>query len=145
MEKIFIDTNILIYATLENDPRFKRSLDLLTADYGASGECFISVQNLAEMYPNLTGSKMLHPDSPGTARDKIISIALLPSLTVLPVTAEIQRKALDLCRNYGVVKQGYFDMQIVASMIHYGITILLTENVSDFTHITEIEVRSPFQ
>jgi predicted nucleic acid-binding protein len=63
--RILIDTNILIYATLENDSRFARSREVLLAQ--DDRERFVSVQNLAEMYPNLTGPKMEKPDDPATA------------------------------------------------------------------------------
>ena len=49
---------------------------------------FVSVQNLAEMYPNLTGPKNQPPDSPVMARDKIRSLSRLRGLTVLPLTLE---------------------------------------------------------
>jgi predicted nucleic acid-binding protein len=67
--RVLIDTNILIYATLENDARFARSRELLLEP--SDQERFISVQNLAEMYPNLTGPKMEQPDDPSIARAKI--------------------------------------------------------------------------
>ena len=144
MKNFFIDTNILIYATLKQDPRFEASQRLLLGKENTAAKGFISVQNLAEMYPNLTGPKMSIPDTPPLARAKILSLASLPSLTVLPVTLEIQRRALELCERYGVLKQRYFDMQIVASMVIYGISILYTENVTGFQQITEIEARKPF-
>ena len=45
--RVLIDTNVLIYATLEDDPRFARSRRLLLSP--GDGERFVSVQNLAEM------------------------------------------------------------------------------------------------
>ena len=68
--RILLDTNVLIYATLEGDSRSALSRDLLLAD-GLPMERYISVQNLAEMYPNLTGPKTTPPDKPETARRKI--------------------------------------------------------------------------
>ena len=82
------------------------------------------------MYPNLTGPKMEIPDSPAVARKKILSIAELPALTVLPVTLEIQREALALCERHAVRKQRYFDMQIAATMIRNDIGTILTENTA---------------
>jgi predicted nucleic acid-binding protein len=144
MEKVFIDTNILIYATLEGDRRFKKSNELLTGQGNEQGMLFVSVQNLAEMYPNLTGPKMSIPDTPALARSKILSIAALPTLTVLPITLEIQREALTLCERYGVLKQRYFDMQIVAAMLSYEIYTLFTENTANFEEISEITTINPF-
>jgi predicted nucleic acid-binding protein len=140
--RVLIDTNVLIYATLENDPRSKRSRALLTAP--EEGERFTSVQNLAEMYPNLTGPKMELPDTPAVARAKIQSIASLPGLQVLPLTGDVQSVALELCEKYGITRQHYYDAQIAATMCVHGIRILVTENDRDFAAMTEIRAVNPF-
>jgi predicted nucleic acid-binding protein len=142
--KVLIDTNVLIYATLEGDHRCGASQKLLLDDRDDGVERFVSVQNLAEMYPNLTGSKMSFPDSPALARKKIESIASLSTIHVLPLTADIQRIALELCEKYNIRKQKYFDMQLVATMVVYGISTLFTENISDFTEFEELQIVNPF-
>jgi predicted nucleic acid-binding protein len=140
--RVLIDTNILIYATLENDPRSERSRALLlTAD---ERERYTSVQNLAEMYPNLTGPRMKRPDEPSVARAKIQSIASLPNLQLLPLTGDVQSVALELCEKYGITRQRYYDAQVAATMIVNGIRTLLTENAADFKDITEIRAVNPF-
>ena len=136
--RFLVDTNVLIYATLEDDPRFGRSRDLLLAPGG--GERFVSVQNLAEMYPNLTGPKMEHPDPPSVARAKIQSVASLPTLQVLPLTGDVQSIALELCEKYGITRQRYYDAQLAATMIVHDIRTLVTENTHDFKDMTEIRV-----
>ena len=141
-ERVLIDTNILIYATLENDPRSERSRELLLAKGGQ--DRFTSVQNLAEMYPNLTGPKMEQPDDPAIARAKIQSIASLPSVQVLPLTGDVQSVALELCEKYGITRQRYYDAQIAATMVVHGIRTLLTENAGDFKDMTEIRAVNPF-
>jgi len=140
--RVLIDTNILIYATLENDHRFERSRELLIAEVGY--ERYVSVQNLAEMYPNLTGPKMEPPDEPSVAKAKIQSIGSLPGLRVLPLTGDIQSIALELCEKHGIVRQRYYDAQLAATMIVHGIRTLLTENESDFKDMTEIQAVNPF-
>jgi predicted nucleic acid-binding protein len=141
--RVLIDTNVLIYATLENDPRSERSRALLTDP--KERERFTSVQNLAEMYPNLTGPKMELPDTPALARAKIQSIASLPGLEVLPLTGDIQSIALELCEKYGITRQHYYDAQIAATMRVHGIRTLLTENDRDFAAMTEIRAVNPFK
>jgi Predicted nucleic acid-binding protein, contains PIN domain len=141
-ERVLIDTNILIYATLENDPRSERSRELLLGKGGQ--DRFTSVQNLAEMYPNLTGPKMERPDDPAIARAKIQSIASLPSVQVLPLTGDVQSVALELCEKYGITRQRYYDAQIAATMVVHGIRTLLTENAGDFKDMTEIRAVNPF-
>jgi len=140
--RVLLDTNVLIYATLEEDPRFERSRDLLVGT--GRGERYVSVQNLAEMYPNLTGPKMQPPDAPAAARAKILSIASLPTLQVLPLTGDVQAIALELCEKYGITRQRYFDAQLVATMMAHGIRTLLTENDRDFKDMSEIQAVNPF-
>jgi predicted nucleic acid-binding protein len=61
--RVLVDTNVLIYATLAVDPRHEKSREALALRHRAEVELFVSVQNLAEMYPNLTGPKNQPPDS----------------------------------------------------------------------------------
>ena len=140
--RVLIDTNVLIYATLENDPRSERSRELLLAK--GEQDRFTSVQNLAEMYPNLTGPKMERPDGPAIARAKIQSIASLPGIQVLPLTGDVQSVALELCEKYGITRQRYYDAQIAATMVVHGIRTLLTENDGDFRGMTEIRAVNPY-
>jgi hypothetical protein len=56
---------------------------------------------------------------------KILSIAELSHLTVLPITLEIPREALNLCQRHGIVTKRYFDMQLVATMLTNGIKMIL--------------------
>ncbi len=140
--RILIDTNILIYATLKNDKRYEicKNIIINLKDI----KRFVSVQNLSEMYPNLTGPKMTIPDTPDIALIKITSIANLPKIQVLPLTFNIQQTALNLCKKYNIVKQQYYDLQLVATMIEYDIPIIITENYNDFKNITEIKAIFPF-
>ena len=141
--KMLLDTNVLIYATLQNDPRSAAAREILIAPSDAVERC-ISVQNLAEMYPNLTGPRTQPPDSPQIAAAKIASVALLRTIHVLPLTSDIVRLALELCEKYGVTRQRYFDFQLVATMVAYAVPTLVTENSADFTGVTEIRVVNPF-
>lgn len=84
--RVLVDTNVLIYATLAGDPRHDSAGQVLELRHRPGVDLFVSVQNLAEMYPNLTGPKNQPPDSPTLARDKILSLSRLRGLTVLPLT-----------------------------------------------------------
>ncbi len=142
--RYLIDTNVLIYATLEHDPRHKRALEVIERGQESFCEAFVSVQNLSEMYPNLTGPKTQPPDPPEVARGKIASIGRLHFLEVLPVTYEIVDKALELCERYNVRRQNYFDMQLVATLLVHEIPTIVTENSDDFSFVAEITAVNPF-
>jgi predicted nucleic acid-binding protein len=142
--RVLVDTNVLIYATVSGDPRHNRAKEVLALRQEPGVELFISVQNLAEMYPNLTGPKNQPPDSPALARDKIRALSRLRGLTVLPMTIETVQSALDLCVEGGVIRQAYFDCQLVALMLREHIPVILTENTKDFANIPGITSLNPF-
>lgn len=143
--RALLDTNILIYATLAADPRHEMARLFLAQRQRPEIELFISVQNLAEMYPNLTGPKNKPPDSPELAREKIRSLARLRGLIILPLTVETTHLALDLCVEGGTTRQDYFDRQLAALMIRENIPVILTENTADFAGIAHITPINPFE
>ena len=104
----------------------------------------VSVQNLAEMYPNLTGPKRKPSHSPRLARRKIESIVRLRFVQLIPVDDSVILKTLELCEDYGVRRQDYFDMQIVAAMLMNNVPTLATENAADFRVVKEIRTVNPF-
>lgn len=142
--RFLVDSNVLIYCTLRNDPRHARAGEVLAARLLPGREMFISSQNLAEMYPNLTGPKTQPPDTPELARAKISSIAGLDRCTVLPITRSVVEKTLELCERHQVTRQRYFDFQLVALMELEGIPTIVTENAKDFLSIPGIKVINPF-
>lgn len=142
--RILVDTNVLIYATLKADPRHDKAQQVLARRHLPDVEMFISVQNLAEMYPNLTGPRNHPPDTPSLARDKILSLSRLRGLTVLPLTLEGVHHTLDLCVEGGVTRQRYYDRQLAALMLRESIPIIVTENVKDFASIEGITAVNPF-
>lgn len=142
--RVLVDTNVLIYATLAADPRHRRAQEILALRHRDGVEMFISVQNLAEMYPNLTGPKNQPPDSPAVAQEKIQAISRLRGLTVLPLTLESVHGALELCVAGGITRQKYFDQQLAALMQRENIPIILTENDKDFKDMEGITPINPF-
>ena len=142
--RVLVDTNVLIYATLTADPRHTEAREVLALRQRPTVELFVSVQNLAEMYPNLTGPKNQPPDSPAVAREKIRSLSRLRGLNVLPLTLESIYQALDLCVVGNITRQQYFDRQLSALMLREGIPTIITENTKDFCDINGITAINPF-
>ena len=140
-----LDTNVLVYATLAADPRHARAKALLLgAGATPRPSVFVSAQNLAEMWPTLTGPRTDPPDAPGIAAAKIESVASLPHVTVLSVDRDTVRIALRLAAGRAVTRQRYFDVQVAAVMLQNGVRRLYTENLADFRDIDGIEAVNPF-
>ncbi len=142
--RALVDTNVLIYATLTADPRHERAKAVLALRQRKGVELFISVQSLAEMYPNLTGPKNQPPDTPTVARDKIRALSRLRGLTVLPLTVGTVQSALEMCVKCGVTRQSYFDSQLAATMLGENISVIFTENTKNFSDIAGITPLNPF-
>jgi predicted nucleic acid-binding protein len=142
--RFLIDTNVLIYATLPAELRYPAARNVLEQAYKTPGRAFISAQNLAEMYPTLTGPRTQPPDSPYVARRKIAVMGRLCAVEVLPLTFDVVSGALALCERQGVTRQRYYDMQLVATMRLYDIPVIVTENRKDFEGIADITALNPF-
>lgn len=142
--RFLIDTNVLIYASLSGDSRAEIARSTIEIGRRANCEAFVSVQNLAEMYPNLTGPKTDPPDTPAEASEKIRRLAVLPYVQILPVTFAAVQLALVLTDRYQVRRQKYFDMQLAATLLLNDVATIVTENEVDFTAIPDIRVVNPF-
>jgi predicted nucleic acid-binding protein len=141
----WIDSNVLMYSTLASDPRYARAREVLEWRLIPGNRAFISVQNLSEMYPNLTGPKTQPPDSPAQARAKIAAIAALSALTIVPITRSVVEKALEISERLGLTRQTYYDAQIAAAMGGAGVTQIVTENAGDFKNIPGLRAIQPFE
>ncbi|MCC7493112.1 MAG: PIN domain-containing protein [Fimbriimonadaceae bacterium] len=126
---VFVDTNVLVYATLANAPRHRAAVSALEAHLGQPR--WISRQVLREYLAVLT-----RPASDGSAvplATVLEQVELLQRAFV--VADEDARVGTELCRLVATVpvagKQVH-DTIIVATMLVHGIGLLLTNNVEDF-------------
>jgi predicted nucleic acid-binding protein len=128
----FFDTNVLIYAVAQGDPRSARAEELL-----ASGGT-ISVQILNE-FVSVARRKILMP-----WRDVIGVLdafrVLCPS--PLPITIEMHRAALKIAERHGY---GIYDALVVAAALEAGCSILYSEDFQDGQTIHgQLTIRNPF-
>lgn len=142
--RCLIDTNILLYAFKKDDRRHPRSLSILEQAQSGDIQAVVSVQNLAELYPNLTGPKSVPPDPPQIAVEKIRRLLAAPFIEVVNITQTTIILALEFCQRYRIKKQNYFDAQLVAIMIENEIPTIITENKKDFQIFKDISAISPF-
>jgi predicted nucleic acid-binding protein len=128
----FFDSNVLIYAVAQGDPRNARAEELL-----ASGG-MISVQILNE-FVSVARRKILMP-----WRDVIGALdafrVLCPS--PLPITIEMHRAALKIAEQHGY---GIYDALVVAAALEAGCAILYSEDFQDGQTIErQLTIRNPF-
>ncbi len=134
MKKVFLDTNIIVYA---NDPRDakkrSRAIECITRvmDDGAG---VVSTQVLQE-YAAIAHAK-LHQD-----QDLILAqLLLLESLEVVLIRPAIIRRALELQWRYRI---DYWDASILAAAEHARCTVLLSEDLNPGRLYANVRVENP--
>lgn len=129
----FLDTNVLLYASLQPDPRSEVARDLL-ARRGT-----ISVQVLNE-FANVARRK-LHRTWPdiGTALTAIRVLCPPP----LPLTLATHEAALEIAAGTGYQ---LYDALIIASALEAGCAALFSEDLHDGQVINgRLTIRNPFK
>lgn len=130
-ERVFIDTNVLIYV-LSSDTAKAERVERLFADGGT-----ISIQVLNEM-ANVMRRKLgmeWHE-----AQDVLSMVRSL--FAVIPNTIEIHDKGLDLAQRHSL---SIYDAMIVAAALDTECTILWSEDMQHGFRIETLEIRNPFR
>jgi predicted nucleic acid-binding protein len=130
--KAFFDTNVLIYALAEDDPRSAQAEELL-----ASGGV-LNVQILNE-FVSVARRKILMSWSDVTEALDAFRI-LCPS--PLPITIETHEAALKIAETYGY---NIYAALVVSAALEAGCTTLYSEDLQDGQVIDgRITIRNPF-
>jgi len=131
-DKAFFDTNVFVYAIIQDDPRSDHAEELI-----AQGGT-VSVQVLSEFAAVARRTKMPWVE----IRQALGGIkALCPD--PLPITLDTQGEAIAIAERYGYK---IYDALIVASALEARCTILYSEDMQDGQVIqSKLTVRNPFR
>ena len=138
-EGAFVDTNVLVYASLAQSPLHDAAIAALNALRDEGTRLWVSRQVLREYAAVLTRSQAT------TLQDPIATaIADIRAFETLFQIAEdgpaVTAQLLDLMDNVPVGGKQIHDANIVATMLAHDLNRLLTHNVKDFrrfsAHIT---------
>ena len=130
--KVFFDTNVLIYAVTERDPRTAQAEELL-----ASGGV-LSVQVLNE-FVSVARRKIAMPWSDVTQALDAFRI-LCPS--PLPITVETHDAAVRIAATHGY---HIFDALVIAAALEAGCQTLYSDDFQDGQTIAgQLTIRNPF-
>lgn len=138
MRRIFIDTNILIFATFANSPLNKDALAIIKNLSNSGAELVISSQVLREYTCNMTA----HNYALRAAIER--NIVRFQQMTVLYDTPAVFQRWNLLVQQYIVSGRAVYDCNIVATMLEHGVTEILTHNVKDFTRYSALLTVIPF-
>lgn len=138
-DRVFVDTNVLIYSTFEdydNDKHIKclKAID----DHAAAGKFLcISPQILREFFAVSTNKKIFK--KPLTCKQAAKKIKeFMDVFTMIYETEDTMHSLLALLEKHPIIRQKIHDMNIIATMKDNGVSHLMTFNRDDFKGIKEI-------
>jgi predicted nucleic acid-binding protein len=132
-DRVFIDTNILIYLYSEDEPEKRRkSIELLDANSPV-----ISTQVINEFVNTLRRKFSFEYDAIYGAIQELAGI-----FTVIPQSMETIVSAIQMAKRYGY---SYFDSLIIASALESNCEILYTEDLQHSQLIEDrLTITNPF-
>ncbi len=136
-ERVFVDTNVLVYAHDLDAGRKRAIAAAVLKDLWATRRGVLSTQVLQEFYVNVT-RKIPTPLEPRVAREVVRSYTVWPVAT--PSVVEIVR-ASELEELH---KLSFWDALIVVAAHHIGAARLLSENLNPGQRIEGVLVENPF-
>jgi predicted nucleic acid-binding protein len=136
-DRVFVDTNVLIYAyDIDAGEKHGRAKGLLAGLWEADGG-IISTQVLQEFYVNVT-AKIPTPIAPARARGVLSAYRAWQveqsSLDTILFASELQERH----------QLSFWDAMIVAAASNGGAETLLTEDLNHGQVIEGVRVRNPF-
>ncbi|MFH1738542.1 MAG: PIN domain-containing protein [bacterium] len=130
-DPIFVDTNVLVYASIEESPFHESALRSIQHYYEAGVEMWVSYQVLREYLAVLTRPDALRIPQPISATVTDIQ-HFRKRFRMAGESAQILENLLALIQEVPVKGKQIHDANIVATMMTHRIRRLLTHNTSDF-------------
>lgn len=131
VEPVFIDTNILVYASTVRSPLHQVARQALQERYDSGAELWISRQILREYLATLTRSQSFTDPLPVETLLEEIQV-YQSRFRVAEDNAQVTASLLALMQQVSVGGKQVHDANIVATMQACGIEQLLTHNTIDF-------------
>ena len=136
-EKVFLDTNIIIYAYDTSAEEKHGIANKIMVDLWNSGSGIISTQVLQECFVAMT-QKIPKPLDVKTARD------IVNDLLTWDVVINDGESILDAIDIHLKFKHSFWDSMIIQAAIRGGATLLLSEDLSDGQIINGVKIKNPF-
>lgn len=136
---MLIDTNILVYAINADSSKHKIAKAFLK-EFETSLE--VAHQNILESLRVLTHPKFAQVMSARNATDAILSIT--SACRLFSPNYQTIYLALEMIKKYKLSSNQVFDVYLAATALSNGVNTIVTDNVADFSKITEVKVMNPF-
>jgi predicted nucleic acid-binding protein len=134
--KIYLDTNVLVAASVQQHQHHVQSFDLVKAVKEGVHVGYISTHGLAEFYSVLTRapfSPRVHPAEAGRFLDDNI----VPYFELIALSAGDYKKVLRACASAGLIGGVVFDALHLYSAQKAGCDRVYTFNVKDFRSLAQ--------
>jgi predicted nucleic acid-binding protein len=130
-DRSFFDTNVVLYAFSQDDPRSRVAETLLAAGG------VLSVQVLNEFVA--VARRKLHRSWEEVRRALDILRVFCPA--PVPLTIETHERAIQIAERYGY---SIFDSLVIAAALDAGVSTLYSEDMRDGQSIDALTIRNPF-
>ncbi|NJL91751.1 MAG: PIN domain-containing protein [Coleofasciculaceae cyanobacterium SM2_1_6] len=145
--RIFLDTNVLVYAHDSSSQHHIISANLLSAVFTGRFQAVLSEQNLLELYRILTNPIAMKGNSLSTSQVKnlIESTYLGGQFQIIYPTQAVLRQVLELAVQKNITSAKIFDLRLAAIALSTQVKFLITFNIKDFTGINGLTPLSPYE
>lgn len=140
LRTVCVDTNILVYAQNEDDPRHQMAKRVVDDILNEKVDGVVTPQNILEFYAVVTDKKRV--SRPLSSKKALATCNLLmngsafrvvfPTITTLVMWQRLMKK--------DGIGQAVWDLFLAATLLSNGVTMLVTENVDDFTRVKGLNV-----
>ena len=135
--KIFIDTNIIIYAYDVTAGKKHKTAGNIMSDLWNSGLGVISTQVLQEFFVNVV-QKIPKPIDKQQAREIVRDFL---KWHVVVNTGDSIVEAIDICLKFGY---SFWDSMIIEAAIKGGAAVIISEDLQDGQVVSGVTIRNPF-
>ena len=143
-DRVFLDTNILVYANAAEAPLHQLALSAIEARYEAGVELWISRQILREYLVTFSRpQRFMNPQPISTVVERIRYFQ--NRFRVVEDSATVTARLLELVQQFPVGGKQVHDANIVATMLVYNIPTLLTHNTDDFARFSSLITVLPLE
>lgn len=137
IKSVFIDTNVLVYATVATAPMHLRAKQALESLWADGVNLWISRQVLREYVAVVTRPQTFAlPLTAHAAADQVS--VFMQRFFICDETDSVTQRLLDLLRQIGANGRQVHDANIVASMLANAVNQLITYNTADFARYAHL-------
>ena len=137
-DKVFLDTNILVYAYDISAGRKHNHAEKIVADLWNARTGVLSIQVLQEFFVSVT-KKIPHPLDSSAARDIVKDFI---QWEIVVNDGELTLEAIEIQTKQ---RFSFWDAMIIAAALRSDASTLLTEDLSDGRLIEGLRIENPFK